>query len=339
MTSIVFDSAGPPSVLYAIDKELPQPGPGEVLIEMTSVGVNFIDVYLRSGQLPGELHSQSGIGVEGVGRIAALGGGVQEFSIGDRVATVGGAPGSYSTHRLFPQERVLPLPAEVADDIAAALLFKGLTVEYLINRCFPVQAGQTVLWHAAAGGIGRIAGQWLIHKGANLIGVVGSEDKRATAETNGFDNVLLSSSPSFGEDVQALTGGQGVDVAYDSVGAATFDQSLKALKPRGTLVLFGNASGKVDGFDTSRLGAQGSVYLTRPSIAHYIADQDEFRMAAGTVLTAIREGIIRAGKINRFELSEAAEVHRALEGRQLVGPTIMSPAAAARKGGQHAKVE
>jgi len=323
MTKIVFDRAGPPSVLYSIDREIPEPSANEVLLETSSIGVNYIDVYFRTGLLPGDISPQTGIGVEAVGRVVSLGDGVENISIGDRVAAIGGAPGSYSTHRLFPQNRLLPLPDSISDETAAALLFKGLTVEYLINRCYSVRPGQTVLWHAAAGGVGRIAGQWLSDRGVNLIGSVGSESKLDVARENGFTNVLLSSSSTFDADIQDLTQNKGVDVAYDSVGAATFEQSLNSLKTRGTLVLFGNASGKVDAFDTSRLGSQGSVYLTRPSIAHYIANDAEFRAAASEVFSVIERGIITAGTINRFDLKDAATAHHALEQRKLVGSTVM----------------
>ncbi len=323
MTEIVFDHAGPPSVLYAIDRDIPQPSPNEVLLEVLAIGVNYIDVYFRTGLLPGDITPQTSIGVEAVGRVIAMGEDVDDISIGDRVASIGGAPGSYSTHRLFPRSRVLPLPDSISDETAAALMFKGLTVEYLINRCYLVSAGQTVLWHAAAGGVGRIAGQWLSSRGVNLIGVVGSEAKEDVAKENGFANVLVSTSPTFDADVQELTHNKGVDVVYDSVGAATFDQSLKSLKPRGMLVLFGNASGTVDAFDTSRLGDQGSVYLTRPSIAHYIADNTEFRAAADKVFSVIEKGIVTTGTINRYDLKDVAMAHLALEQRQLVGSTVM----------------
>ena len=326
MKKVVFDNPGTPDVLYTVDVDIPKPAPDEVLLETTAIGVNYIDVYLRSGQLPQKIEPHTGIGVESVGRITALGQNVTDLVVGDRAATIGGTPGSYSSHRIFPRSRIIPLPDSISDDTAAALFFKGLTVEYLINRCFAVQDGQSVLWHAAAGGVGQIAGQWLSQRDINLIGIVGSEAKIDTAKAHGFSTVLLSTSATLEADIQQLTDGQGVDVAYDSVGAATFDISLKALKPRGTLVLFGNASGKVVGFDTSRLGAQGSVFLTRPSIAHYIADPDEFQAAAQNVITAIETGVITPGAINIFDLKDVVSVHQALEKRQLVGSTILHPA-------------
>ncbi|MBY5935079.1 quinone oxidoreductase [Tateyamaria omphalii] len=325
MEKVVFDKAGPPDALYSVSVDTPEPGPDQVLLETSMAGVNYIDVYLRSGQLPGQIVPGSGIGVESVGRIVRVGERVSQKLVGQRAAAVGGNPGGYASHRLVAHDRIIPLPDDISDEVAAALLFKGLTVEYLINRCTPVTSGQTVLWHAAAGGVGCIAGQWLKHKGARVIGTVGDERKVSIAKDHGHSEVLLSGSPSLVEDVKALTGGRGVDVVFDSIGAATFDASLAVLKPRGHLVLFGNASGKVDCFDTSRLGAQGSVYMTRPSIAHYISDTDEFRQAVSEVFAAIRAGVITPGKVNKFDLHDAATAHRALEGRRLIGSTVLLP--------------
>lgn len=325
MQKIVFDRPGPADALYTLSLDTPIPGAGQVLLETSMAGVNYIDVYLRSGQLPGQIGPRSGVGVESVGRIVRAGDGVDPELVGRRAAAVGGTPGGYASHRVLPHDRIILLPDDISDETAAALLFKGLTVEYLINRCTPVISGQTALWHAAAGGVGRIAGQWLKHRGVCLIGTVGDSSKVETAKEHGYAHVLLSGSDTLIEDVADITGNRGVDTVFDSVGAATFDSSLAVLKPRGHLVLFGNASGKVDCFDTSRLGAQGSVFMTRPSIAHYISDSSEFRKAVATVFTAIREGIITPGKINKFDLADAAIAHRALEERRLVGSTVLLP--------------
>ncbi len=323
MEQIVFDAPGTPDALYMISLDTPTPSKDQVLVETAVVGVNYIDVYRRSGKLPEQVGLRSGIGVESVGRIAAIGSGVTNLQVGERVAMIGGAPSSYSTHRLFHKDRIVKLPDDISDEDAAALLFKGLTVEYLINRCVKVKAGQNILWHAAAGGVGRIAGQWLATRGVNLIGTVGHPRKVELAKSFGFTSVLLSNSASLTDEVTALTDGQGIDITYDGIGNDTFDVSLSVLKSRGTLVLFGNTSGKVDGFDTSRLGSEGSVYLTRPSIAHYIADNQELQMAASAVFEAIRNGTITSGKINKFNLQDAASAHLALERRDLIGSTIL----------------
>jgi NADPH2:quinone reductase len=301
---------------------LPPPGAGEVQIRHTAIGVNYLDLYQRSGA-DKSVPLPAGIGVEGVGIVEIADPANPAFAVGDRVAYVGGPPGSYALRRNIPAARLIRLPDRIGDTTAAATLFKGLTVEYLIHRCVAVKAGQTVLLHAAAGGVGTLASKWLSALGARVIGTVGSEAKLDQARTNGCVHVLLSGDPDLAKKVQALTGG--VDVVYDSVGATTFMASLDSLRPRGTLVSFGAASGPPPEISVGELAKRGSLFLTRPSIAHYTADPGEYQQAANRLFDAMADGTVTPSQITTLDLAEAAEAHRMIEGRQTTGSVVLLP--------------
>ena len=317
-----YSKYGNPDVLTWDEVPLNEPTSGEVQILHTGVGVNFLDIYQRKGadrsqDLPAR------IGVEAVGQVDAVGNPNGRFSVGDRIAYVGGAPGSYSLRRTISAGRVIKLPDWIEDDVAAALMFKGITAEYLINRCVAVNKNQTVLFHAAAGGVGSLACQWLHAKGATVIGTVGSEEKIEQALANGCDHVLLSDDPEFVEKLRELTGG--VDVVFDSIGRATFTNSLDSLRPRGTMVSFGTVSGAPPELSVSDLVSRGSLFLTRPSIAHYTSDPEEFQIAADTLFQAIADGAIRHPQITRIPIREAGQAHTLMEARKTTGSLVLMP--------------
>ena len=316
---------GGPEVMKLVDGDLDAPKEGELSILHEAIGVNFIDIYHRTGQFAAPLPLPSGLGVEGVGRVEAIGPGVDGFAVGDRVGYVGGPPGAYATLRLLPAARAVKLPDDVSSETAAALIFKGVTVEYLIRRCAPVRKGDVVLLHAAAGGVGLIACQWLKHLGAEVIGAVGSEEKAEIALAHGCDHAIISTREDVPGRVRELTGGEGVSVVYDSVGASTFAGSLDSLRPRGALVSFGASSGPVPPLDIAQLGGKGSLFVTRPSIAHYTADRAEFDAAAAALFDVLRSGAVRASKVTAYPLAEAAHCHADIEGRVTSGSLILVP--------------
>ncbi|MCA0406617.1 MAG: quinone oxidoreductase [Proteobacteria bacterium] len=321
--TFTFASTGAPDVLTLAEGPLAAPGEGQVQIAQEAIGINYIDVYHRSGTYP--LPLPSGLGVEGAGIIEVLGPGVTGFEPGDRVVYAGGPPGAYATARNVPAARVVKLPDDISMEDAASLFFKGLTVEYLIRRCFKVQAGDKVLFHAAAGGIGLIACQWLKALGASVIGTVGSDEKAALAKDNGCEHPIVYTRENFVERVKAITGGEGVPVVYDSIGKDTVMGSLDCLRPRGMLVSFGTASGAVPPLDLGILGAKGSLMVTRPSIAHYTARRDELEAGAAAVFEMIRTGTIKAVGLKRYPLAQAEQAHAELEGRKTTGSLILIP--------------
>jgi NADPH2:quinone reductase len=301
---------------------LPEPKAGEVTVRHRAIGVNFIDTYHRSGLYPVPL--PSGLGSEAAGVVERLGEGVTTVQLGDRVAYAGsGAPAAYSEARVIAADRVVPLPDEISDEVAAASLLKGMTAEFLIHRTFAVKAGQTVLWHAAAGGVGLIACQWLNAIGARVIGTVGSDEKAELARRHGCHETIVYTRENFAKRVRELTAGRGVSVVYDSVGKATFAESLDCLEPRGLLVSFGNASGKPDPLDILQLSQKGSLYLTRPTLFTYVASREELLASSGALFAAIRGGLkIEIGQ--RFALADARAAHRALESRATTGSTLLT---------------
>lgn len=299
------------------------PAAGELLIRQTAVGVNFIDVYFRTGLYPWPVDENLVLGSEAAGTVEAVGEGVQDFAAGDRVAyTV--ANGAYATHRTIPAERVVHVPANVSDTDAAASTLKGLTARYLLHDSFKIQNGHTVLFHAAAGGVGLIAGQWLKAMGATTIGTAGGPDKCALAAENGYDHVIDYRSEDFVERVAELTGGTGVDVVYDSVGSDTIPGSLKCLKTHGTLVSFGQSSGPVEGFKITDLAA-GSFHLTRPTLFHFAADRAWLENAANELFSMIGSGALKISVNQTFPLKETAKAHEALEARKTTGCTVLVP--------------
>jgi len=319
--AIRFTRTGGPEVLELEEIALSAPQPGEALVRQRVIGVNFIDTYHRSGLYP--LPLPSGLGSEAAGVVEQIGPGVTCIRVGERVAYAGaGAPAAYTEARLVPADRLVPLPDDISDDVAAAALLKGMTAEFLIHRAFPVEAGQTVLFHAAGGGVGLIACQWLNKLGARVIGTVGSEAKRELALAHGCAEVIVLERENFPHRVRELTGGHGVPVVFDSIGKVTFMDSLSCLEPRGMLVSFGNASGKPEPFDLALLAQKGSLYLTRPTLFSYVATREALLASASSLFQAIRDGLkIRIGQ--RFPLAEAAAAHRALESRSTTGSTLL----------------
>jgi NADPH:quinone reductase len=285
--------------------------------------VNFIDTYHRTGLYP--LPLPSGLGGEGAGVVEAVGKDVAHVQPGDRVAYAGGPPGSYAEARVMPVDRLVKLPAEISDQQAAAMMLKGMTVQYLIRRTYRIQAGETVLWHAAAGGVGLIACQWLKALGVSVIGTVGSEEKAAVARAHGCEHVIVYTKENFTQRVRELTGGQGVPVVYDSVGKSTFQGSLDCLRPFGLLVSFGNASGAVPPFELGILAPKGSLYVTRPTLATYTATRADLEATAQDLFDMVQSGNVKIEVQRTYPLMEAAQVHRDLESRQTTGSIVMLP--------------
>lgn len=321
----IISAFGEPDVLQwqALPELAPQAG--EVAIRHEAIGVNYIDIYHRKGIYGRPLALPSGLGVEGAGVVTAVGADVTNFAVGDRVAYVGGAPGAYGTARCIAAARVVPVPDGVSSQTAAAVIFKGLTVEYLIRRCRRIGVDDIVLWHAAAGGVGSLAVQWLAHVGASVIGTVGSDDKAKRARRLGCTWTINYSNEPVLERVLEITSGRGVDVVYDSVGQSTIADSIRALRPRGTLVSFGESSGPVAPIAPATLGAQGSVYFVRPSIAHYTADRTELLAAARDVFGMVERGSISVDAPTVYPLREAAQAQRDLESRKTQGSVILVP--------------
>ena len=317
-------AVGGPAVIGLEELELPAPGPGEVRVRQTAIGLNFLDTYQRSGLYPLPA-LPSGLGSEAAGVVEALGPGVSELRPGQRVAYAGGPPGAYAEARVLRAAQLVPLPDELDDERAAAVLLKGLTVEYLLRRTFRVERGQTVLFHAAAGGVGLLACQWLKHLGATVIGTVGSDAKADLARAHGCDHTIVYTREDFVARVRELTGGIGVPVVYDSVGRSTFQGSLACLRPRGLLVSFGNASGRPEPLDPALLAQRGSLFLTRPTLADYTATRDELLASADALFAVIRAGAVKIEVRQRWPLAAAADAHRALEGRQTTGASVLLP--------------
>ena len=313
---------GGPEVMRLEDVDVGEPGPGEARVRHTAVGLNFIDTYHRTGLYPVSL--PSGLGMEAAGVIEAVGEGVTELSPGQRVAYAAGPPGAYAEARVVAADRLVPLPDAVDDETAAAAMLKGMTVEYLIRRTHRVSAGETVLLHAAAGGVGLVACQWLKHLGATVIGTVGSDEKAELARAHGCDHPIVYTREDFAARVRELVPG-GVPVVYDSVGAATFEASLDCLAPRGLMVSFGNASGKPPALEVGALAQKGSLFLTRPTLRTYVAARADLLESAAAVFDVIARGAVTIAIGQRFPLADAAEAHRALEGRATTGSTVLIP--------------
>ena len=321
--AIVVSRLGGPEVLEWTERDPGDPGPGEVLVRHTAVGLNFIDVYHRTGLYPLELPFVPGVDAAGV--VERVGDGVEDLAVGDRVAyTSNGPVGSYCEARVLPRSRLVQLPDEIDEETAAAIMVKGCTVEYLVRRTFPVKAGDTVLLHAAAGGVGLLACQWLDSLGATVIGTVGSEEKGELAKANGCHHVIYYRDEDVVARVKEITEGRGVDVAYDSVGKDTFHGSIECLRPRGMMVSYGNASGAVDPIKPLILALGGSLFLTRPRILDYYNSAEDVAEGFAALFEAVTSGAVRPHIGARVPLRDAAEAHRALEGRETVGATILT---------------
>jgi NADPH2:quinone reductase len=300
------------------------PGQGEVRLRHEAIGLNFIDIYHRTGLYPLPKWPVV-IGLEGAGIVTAVGSGVDGARVGDRVAYAGVPPGAYAQERLMPAHRLVPLPKDIDMEQAAAVMLKGMTTRYLLYGCHAVQPGDKILIHAAAGGVGSMVCQWARHLGATVIGTVGSEEKASYAAQRGCDHPILYGKEDFVAKVKSLTGGEGVDVVYDSVGQATFLRSLDCLKPLGTLVAFGQASGPITPFDPSLLAAKGSLFLTRPSLMTYTARRSDLLAHAADLFAVIREGAVRVEINQRYPLAEAARAHQDLESRRTTGQSVLLP--------------
>jgi NADPH2:quinone reductase len=309
-------------VLQVDEVSVGEPGPGQVRIRHTAIGVNFVDVYQRSGLYPMQLPQVAGN--EGAGVVEAVGQGVTDLKAGDRVAYTG-LPGSYCEVRLVPAERMVKLPQAISDEQAASMMLKGLTVHYLIHSTYEVKPGDTVLWHAAAGGVGLIACQWLKHKGVTVIGTAGSDEKCALAKAHGATHVVNYSRENFVERVQAITGGKKVPVVYDSVGKSTWEGSLECLRPRGLMVSFGNASGPVAPVNLGILSTKGSLYVTRPTLATYIASRADLVQRAGELFEVVQGGKVKIETTQRYKLADAQQAHRDLESRKTTGSIVLQP--------------
>lgn len=314
---------GGPDVIEWIDRDLPGPASGEVRIRSTAVGLNFIDIYHRRGGYKVDL--PSGLGSESVGVIEAVGDGVTDFAVGDRVGTFGPELGAYATHRNLRADRLIKLPDAIDDRTAAALLLKGATAEFLIERCAKVTRGQTVLVHAAAGGVGHLLVGWLKANGATVIGTVGSADKADRARRAGADHVILHKDEDVVECVRVFTDGKGVPVIFDGVGKATWQQSLDSAARRGLIVSFGSASGPVDGVALATLAAKGSLFVTRPTLFDYAVTRHERQAALDRVFAMLKQGAITPEIGQTFALEDVAEAHRKLEAGETEGATVLLP--------------
>jgi NADPH2:quinone reductase len=321
--AIRFHEIGGPQVLRFEDLNLPEPGPGQARVRHTAIGVNFIDTYHRSGLY--KLPLPSGLGVEAAGVVEAVGPGVTHARPGDRVAYVSRPPGAYAEAAIVPADRLVLVPEGVSDEVAAAAMLKGMTVWMLVRRIHAVKPGETVLFHAAAGGVGLIAMQWLRALGARTLATVGSDPKGKLALAAGASEVIVYTREDFAKRVRELTGGAGVPVVYDSVGRSTFEGSLECLAPLGLMVSYGNASGAVPPFDISQLAAKGSLFLTRPTLFSYLARREDLEEGARELFAVIRSGQVRVEVQHRWPLAQAADAHRALEGRETSGSIVLVP--------------
>ncbi|MFN8641106.1 MAG: quinone oxidoreductase [Candidatus Binatia bacterium] len=321
--AIRIEETGGAEVLRWEEVEVGAPAAGDVLLRQTAVGLNYIDTYHRSGLYPVPL--PGGIGLEGAGVVEAVGPGVTDLQVGDRVAYASAPIGAYAEWRTYPAERAVKIPEGVSDQQAAAMMLQGMTAEYLIRRTYAVRPGEWVLFHAAAGGVGLIACQWLAHLGARVIGTAGGAEKMALARANGCEHVIDSRGDAIAARVRELTGGAGVAVAYDGVGRDTFAASLDSLARRGMLVSFGNASGPVPAFEPAQLGMRGSLYFTRPSLMDYTATRAELGASAAALFDVVARGAVRIVVNQTYPLREAAQAHRDLEGRRTTGSTVLLP--------------
>jgi NADPH2:quinone reductase len=321
--AIRIHKTGGPEVLQWEEVAVGDPGPGEARVRHTAIGLNFIDTYQRSGHY--KLALPAGMGNEGAGVVEAVGPGVTDIKPGDRVAYCGGAPGAYSEVRVMSADRLVKLPDGVSERTAATLMLKGLTVQYLLRQTFPLKGGETILFHAAAGGVGSIACQWTRALGVTMIGTVGSDEKAAIAKANGCAHIIVYARENFVVRVKEITGGKGVPVVYDSVGKDTFPASLDCLSPRGMFVSFGSSSGPISAFDILLLAQKGSLYATRPTLATYTAARAALVAMAAEMFDLVKAGKIVSEARQTYPLKDAAQAHRDLEARKTTGSTLLLP--------------
>jgi NADPH2:quinone reductase len=321
--AIQITKTGGPEVMEYVDVEVGAPGPGEVRLRQAACGLNFIDVYFRTGLYPQPL--PGGLGQEGAGTIEAVGEGVTDFAVGDRVAYGSGPNGAYAEVRLIPAKCLVKLPDAIDMETAAAMMLQGMTVQYLLRQTYAVKAGETILFHAAAGGIGTIASQWARALGVKMIGTVGSDEKIALAKANGCEYVINYNKENFVERVKEITDGKGVPVVYDSIGKDTFKDSLDCLSPRGLMVSFGNASGAVPPFALTELVSRGSLYITRPTLGSYTSSRASLDSTAQDLFDVVANGDVKIQINQRYALKDVAKAHADLEGRKTTGSTILLP--------------
>ena len=321
--AIRIHETGGPEVLRWEEFDPGAPGEGQVSVRHTAIGVNYIDSYHRTGLYAVPLPSV--LGVEGAGVVEAVGPGVTNFRVGERVAYAGGPPGAYSERRVIAAAHLVHLPENIGDQDAAAMLLQGLTVHSLIHRTYPVKKGDTVLWHAAAGGVGLIACQWLKALGVTVIGTVSSDEKAELARANGCTHTIVYTRENFSERVRELTGGSGVPVVFDSVGKTTWEGSLDSLSPLGMMVSFGNSSGVVPPFGVGQLAAKGSLFLTRPVLGTYMAKREDLKKAAAALFDVVSSGKVQVKANQLYALKDAELAHRALEARKTTGATVLTP--------------
>jgi NADPH2:quinone reductase len=322
--AIRFTKTGGPEVLQWEEVQVPAPAAGEVIVENKAIGLNYIDTYHRTGLYPMPL--PSGIGLEAAGIVKSVGTGVTEFKPGDRVAYCNGPLGAYAEVKVHPADRLVKLPEAISFEQGASMMLQGLTVQYLLRRLhLTPKAGDTILWHAAAGGVGLIACQWAKAIGVNLIGTVSTEEKAALAREHGAAHTILYTKEDFVARVNEITGGKKCPVVYDSVGKDTFLKSLDCLQTRGLLALFGNSSGPVDSLNTGLLSAKGSLYVTRPTLMGYVSRRDELVAAANELFELVKSGKIKVGPRQQYALKDAARAHSDLESRKTTGSTVLVP--------------
>ena len=321
--AIRFEKTGGSDVLQYVDYDLPAPAAGQVQVRHTAIGVNFIDTYHRTGLYA--LPLPSGLGSEAAGVVAAVGEGVTRFKVGDRVGYASGVIGSYAQANTVSADRLVRLPDGISDELAAAVLLKGMTTQYLIRRIHPVKAGETIVFHAAAGGVGQIACQWAKHLGATVIGSTTSPEKVELAKANGCAHVINTKDAGWEKKVRELTGGKGVPVVYDSIGKDTFPGSLDCLRPLGLWVSFGQASGPVPDFKITLLSQKGSLFATRPSLGNYTATRKDLVKSANDLFDVVKSGRVKIAVHQTYPLSEAARAHRELEARATTGSTLLIP--------------
>ena len=321
--AIRIAQTGGPEVLSYDEVEVGDPGEGQVLLRQSAIGVNYIDTYFRSGLYP--LQLPSGLGQEGCGVVEKIGKGVKGLKAGDRVAYASAPPGSYSTARLFPAARVVKVPKEIDDKTAAKMMLQGMTAEYLLHRTYKVKKGDTILVHAAAGGMGLILGQWAKALGATVIGTVSTDDKAAIAKKHGYKHVIVYSREDFVARVKEITKGKGVPVVYDGVGKDTWPKSLDCLSVRGLMVSFGNASGPLPPINSGDLNSRGSLFFTRPTMGHYTATRPDLELSAGRVMSAIKSGKLKIRINQTYALKDAAQAHRDLQDRKTTGSILLLP--------------
>ena len=322
MKAIQVQKTGGPEALTLVDVPVPKPKANEALVKIAGIGVNFIDVYFREGRYPAQLPFIDG--QEAAGTVTEIGSEVKSLKAGDRVAYTG-VLGSYAEYAAVPADRLVKVPAKITDEQAAAAMLQGMTAHYLVHSTYPLKGGETALIHAAAGGVGLLLVQMARNIGAHVIGTAGSEEKARLAKEAGADEVIVYAKQDFEAETKRLTGNKGVHVIYDGVGKSTFEQDLNLLRPRGYLVLFGGASGPVPPFDPIKLSQKGSLFLTRPSLMHYISTREELEQRAGDVLGWIAAGKLKLRIEHKYKLADAAQAHRDLEGRKTTGKLLLIP--------------